>query len=376
VIRVLQVNKFYYPYIGGVEKVVQQISEELLKEPGVQNEVLACNSGRDTLQRTIRGVPVTLAGNVRTILGMPVAPSFPKLFAQMTNGREVVDLHMPFPLAAWSLPKLNTLRTRLVVHYHSDIIRQRWLKFAYGPAFERLLDRADAIVVSSPNLRNTSEMLQARKDKCHVIPFMVSLPNIGKVSPQKAKEVRNVLGVPDGVPVVLYVGRFVYYKGLQFLLEAMTGVDAVLLLVGDGPLKNELKAQAEKLGMGNRVFWKSGVSDDDLAAYYALADVFVLPSCANTEAYGIVQMEALASALPVINTSLTTGVPWVSKDGETGLTVPPQDPGALREAICRILGDSALRSSFKAAAVKRAEDFRPDAVRQATMKLYRGLLTS
>lgn len=373
-IRILQVNKFYYPYIGGVEKVVQQLSEEFLKVPGVENEVLACHLLKQNQTGMVRGVKVTLAGSIRKLLGMPISPSFPRLLEKALLEKDIVDFHMPFPLAAWSLKKLKTYRTRVVVHYHADVVRQRWLKPVYEPAFNKLLERADAIVVSSPNLRKESELLQPYKDKVHVIPFMVSLPGVGKISKDKAAALKQTLGIPQNQAVVLYVGRFVYYKGLKYLVEAMAGVDAVLLLVGDGPLKESLIQQAKQLGV--RLYIKSGVTDEELASYYAVGDLFVLPSSHTTEAYGIVQMEALATGLPVINTNLPTGVPWVSKDGETGLTVLPQDAESLRNAINQILGDEELKARFSAAALKRAEDFKPETICNSTMKLYRGILTS
>jgi glycosyltransferase involved in cell wall biosynthesis len=375
VINILQVNKFYYPHIGGVEKVVQQLSEEFLKDPGVSNEVLACHTEKHDRQTIIRGVHATLAGSYRTVLGMPISTSFPKLLAKLSKGKDIVDFHMPFPLAAWCLNKITSRSTRVVVHYHADVVRQRKLKWAYEPAFRKLLDRADAVVVSSPNLRNRSEILKDYRDKCHVIPFMMSLPSVGKVSADQVAMLKRDIGLPQIVPVVLYVGRFVYYKGLEYLIEAMVGVpDAVLLMVGDGPLKAQLSALATTLGIEKRVFWRSGVSDEDLAAYYALGDLFAFPSSATTEAYGIVQMEALASGLPVVNTDLPTGVPWVSRHDESGITVPPCNAKALRDAIGNILSDSELLAKYKDGALKRAEDFKPDAVRQATMKLYRGLL--
>jgi len=377
VINILQVNKFYYPHVGGVEKVVQQISEELLKEPGVHNEVLACHAGKKDERKVIRGVETTLAGSHRTMLGMPISTSFPRLFGQMVDAQDIIDFHMPFPIAAWCASKIKTRRIRVVVHYHADVVRQRKLKWAYEPAFRRLLDRADAVIVSSPNLRNTSQMLQDYRDKCHVIPFMMSLPHVGEISAARVDSIKRELGMPTDVPVVLYVGRFVYYKGLQYLVEAMAGVPgAVLLLVGDGPLKGELQEQAKALGIDKRIFWKSGVSDEDLASYYAVGDLFAFPSSATTEAYGIVQMEALATGLPVVNTDLPTGVPWVSKHGESGLTVPPCNAQALQQAISAILDQPQLMAKFKEGALKRAQDFKPDAVRQATMKLYRHLLTT
>ena len=376
-IQTLQVNKFYYPYIGGVEKVVQQLSEEFLKDSTVDNGVLACHTSKKDYFGQVRGVKVALAGSWKTILGMPVSTSFPKMFENLANKHDLVDFHMPFPLSAWCLPKLKAPRTRIVVHYHSDIVRQKKLKWAYEPAFKKLLDRADSIVVSSPNLRQNSELLQEYSEKCNVIPFMVSLPRVGTVPPERATAIKKSLNIPADMPVVLYVGRFVYYKGLEHLVTAMADVkEAALLLVGQGPMRDQLSELGNTLRMGHRIYWKSGVTDEELADYYALADLFVLPSCANTEAYGIVQMEALASGLPVINTNLPTGVPWVSKNGESGFTVKPEDPNELREAILTVLRDPGLKERFKAGALLRAKDFDPLRVRNATLKLYRSLIAS
>jgi rhamnosyl/mannosyltransferase len=155
-------------------------------------------------------------------------------------------------------------------------------------------------------------------------------------------------------PRVLFVGRLVYYKGVEVLFEAMARCTGTLLLVGDGPLEPALRQRAVVLGIQNRVVFAGRVSDEDLPAYYQASDVFVLPSIARTETFGVVQVEAMAAGLPVVSTNLPTGVPWVNQDGVSGLVVPPADPGRLADAIGSLLADPVLRERLGRNAVARA----------------------
>jgi rhamnosyl/mannosyltransferase len=156
-------------------------------------------------------------------------------------------------------------------------------------------------------------------------------------------------------PRVLFVGRFVYYKGVDVLVDAMADCPGTLLLVGEGPLEPQLRQQVRDRGLQDRVQFIGRVSDDELPAYYQAADLFVLPSIARTEAFGVVQVEAMAAGVPVVSTRLPTGVPWVNQHGISGLVVPPGDRRALADAIGRVLTDDSLRSSLGANAAARAE---------------------
>src|SRR5581483_10631947 len=148
----------------------------------------------------------------------------------------------------------------------------------------------------------------------------------------------------------------VYYKGFDVLIRAMTSVRGKLVIVGEGPLRADLERLAAERGVASKVTFTGKISHARLVALYHAADVFALASVARSEAFGIVQVEAMAAGLPVVNTRLQSGVPFVSVDGVTGLTVPPGDPQALAAAINRLLDDSALRRSFGQAGVRRATE--------------------
>ncbi len=155
-------------------------------------------------------------------------------------------------------------------------------------------------------------------------------------------------------PLVLFVGRLVYYKGLDVLLEAMCTCPGRLLVIGCGPLDASLRARATQLGLDSRVEFLGQVPAETLIAYYRAADVFVLPSTESTEAFGVVQVEAMACGVPVVSTDLSTGVPWVNEHGVTGLVVPPGDRHALARAIRTLLADPALRLKMGKAGRRRA----------------------
>ena len=115
------------------------------------------------------------------------------------------------------------------------------------------------------------------------------------------------------------------------------------MIIGRGALEVELKALAAKLHLDGKVAFLGRVEDDKMAAYYHSCDMFVLPSVARSEAFGIVQLEAMACGKPIINTDLPTGVPRISRNGETGITIPPADSSALAAAMNRMFHDSDFR---------------------------------
>jgi glycosyltransferase involved in cell wall biosynthesis len=128
-----------------------------------------------------------------------------------------------------------------------------------------------------------------------------------------------------------------------------------LVIVGEGPLEGALRALVTEKRLSERVLFVGHVPDADLPAYYQTCDVFVLPSIARTEAFGVVQIEAMAAGKPVISTNLPTGVPWVNQDGVSGLVVTPGDRVALGDALRRLLEDAALRARLGEGARRRAE---------------------
>ncbi len=174
---------------------------------------------------------------------------------------------------------------------------------------------------------------------------------------------------------ILAVGRLVPYKGFDVLIRAMRWVDAKLVLIGTGPLGEDLRKLARSEGVEAKVSMPGRV--DEIASYLAAASLFVLPSLTRAEAFGIVQLEAMATGVPVVNTELDSGVPEVNVHGQTGFTVPPGDPQALASAIQTLLDRQDLRDQFGRAAKERVHsEFTADLMCSRTMRVYEEVLGS
>jgi len=181
-------------------------------------------------------------------------------------------------------------------------------------------------------------------------------------------------GVLEPECLLLFVGRLRYYKGLDSLIRALPRLQARLLVVGTGPMEEEWKALAEDTGVSDKIAWLGEVPDADLPAFYHLVDLFVLPASHSSEAFGLVQVEAMAAGLPVVCTELGTGTSYVNQHGVTGLVVPPADVDALRDAVNRLIADPELRRSMGAAARIRASEFDLDVMVHRVLEMYRDVM--
>jgi rhamnosyl/mannosyltransferase len=160
------------------------------------------------------------------------------------------------------------------------------------------------------------------------------------------------------------------------LIDAMRSIDGHLLIVGEGHLREELEKQARAQQVSAKISFLGEVHNHDIVPYYHAADVFALASIARSEAFGIVQLEAMACGKPVVNTNLDSGVPCVSLAGQTGLTVPPGDSAALAGAINKLLDDAELRNAYGLAARARVErEFDQDVMLDRMVGLYSQLLS-
>jgi len=349
--KVLIVNKLYYPWIGGVETVVQQLAEGLpLGDGGIQTEVLCCRPKGRTVKEKINNVEIVRASSFGIFKSMPISLSFFGLFKKMSAECDVVDLHHPFPLSFLAY-YLFKPKAKLLVHYHSDIIRQKVFGFLLLPFIKFVLRRADKVIVSNPGLVKNSKILDEFREKCVVIPFGVDVKEIDNLADTDlVDKIREKYG-----NFILYAGRLSYYKGVQYLLEAMKNVPNNLVIIGNGEEKDRLKNLVDILGIKDRVFFLDHLSRKELINFYKAATVFVLPSIFKSETFGITLLEAMACGTPVISTELGTGTSFVNQSGVTGLVVPPRSIEALKGALLEVLDNGLGRGRFGSEARLRAE---------------------
>lgn len=370
-LRVLQFGRYADANQGGVERVVQNSVRALAGE--VECVDLVAERGI----RPIGGdwpCEIVRTPALASLASVPLCPTMPWIARGLHRERafQIAHLHFPDPMshfAALALPR----SVRKVISWHSDIVRQKNLLRLYGPFLRRFVARADAVIAATPAHFDSMPQLAAltRPEQRAVVPYGFDLAHLRRPHPLAAELRRQ-----HGGRIVFALGRHVYYKGFEVLVRAMAAVpEAVLLLGGQGPLTEELKRAAAESGAGEHIVFTGPIPEADLGAYYQACDVFCLPSVEPSEAFGIVQVEAMSCGKPVVCGDLKNGVNWVNPDGVTGLAVPPRDERALALALAKLLDDPALRAGLGAAAAKRAEAaFSLAALRDATLALYKRVL--
>ena len=345
--KVLQLGKFYYPEVGGMETALKDICEGLSGD--IDFQVVVANT-RPRTEVEDGPIPVTRVASLGKCLSLPMAPTYP--FRAQKFDADILHVHLANPLAELAALLANR-DIPVVAHFHSDVVRPLppVLRTIYSRFLHAFYRRASRIVVPSPAHIDVSQFVPHYREKCRVVPFGIR-PERFELTESRLKRVQQL---QDGRPAVLFVGRLVYYKGVEFLIRAMEKVQARLWIVGSGPLEDSLRNLAREKGMSDRVEFLGQVSDDDLVAYYHAADVFALPSITTQEMFGLVQLEAMACRKPVISTTVPTGVPWVNQHGKTGYTVTPKDTRELAEAIQLLLENPELRQQMGEAGRLRVE---------------------
>jgi rhamnosyl/mannosyltransferase len=388
-IQVCHLGKFYPPAAGGIESHVQTLARAQARA-GAKVRVVCVNhlnrDGRDVtwfrygLTRTIEDldhdgsaeVRLTRLGRSASVARFDVIPGLPRLLLDLQYSPvDVIHLHTPNPTMLLTLAALR-LSKPIVVTHHSDVIHQRWLVHLMRPLERIVYGRAAAVICTSEAYADRSEVLKRYEDKLVTLPMGGDLHRYLDPSAETLREAGRWKQRFAGEPLWLFVGRCVYYKGLHTAIAALRNVPGRLLVIGDGPLKAKLQKQAEDMGVAERVIFHGWATDDELAGAYLAATALWFPSNARSEAFGLVQVEAMACGCPVINTSIEgSGVPWVCPNDQAGLTVPPEQPAALAAAARRLLEDPALRQRLATGGRARATtEFTADLMAARTITLY------
>jgi glycosyltransferase involved in cell wall biosynthesis len=370
--RVLQLSKFFPPVMGGIETVAWEMAEGLHRAGAVADVLCSHHERRTVVERSARGYRIVRASSWGRVLSTSVAPAMVPELSRMAGEYGFIHLHMPDPMAALAYYATRP-RGRLVVHWHSDVIRQRVAMHAYRRLQSWVLRRSDAIVTTSDAYARSSDALREFSEKLVVIPIGISderyRPDPGDVAAIRARR--------PGKRIVFSLGRMTHYKGFEVLVRAATSLpdDCVVLIGGDGELLGDLKRQIERLGLEHKVEMLGHIRDDQLAAHFAACDIFCMPSTLRSEAYGVAIVEAMAMGKPVVATDIAgSGVPWVNVHLETGLNVPVGNPVALAVALRKLLAEPRLRHYYGSAARARYErEFRAELMVERMSRLYESL---
>ena len=365
-LRILQLGKFY-PIRGGVEKVAYDLMEGL-SERGVRCDMMCAASHGGS-----RVIPVNGHANVLCChtwfkaAATMISPAMIASLRRECHKYDIIHLHHPDPMACLAL-MLSGYKGKVVLHWHSDIQKQKTLLRLYKPLQQWSLRRADVVVVTTPVYLEESPFLQGVRHKAVCLPIGV------KAMRPEPGEVEKIRSRYPGKKIVFSLGRLVAYKGYYYLVAAAKhlGSDYVVLIGGTGALRGELEKEIAELGLQGKVELLGRIGDEELPAYYGACDVFCLSSVQKTEAFGIVQIEAMSCGKPVVATNIPqSGVAWVNAHGVSGLNVEPGDARALARAIEDITKDEAAYRQYVAGAASRYRElFTQEQMINKCIKIY------
>jgi len=362
--RILHVYKDFDPPVrGGIERHLGLMCRYQREWADVS--ALTCSRGFASLWAERDGTRVFEVGEWGRFQSAPMAPSFPWHLRLAAAKADVVVIHVPNPTAelSWLLARP---KVRLVVRYHSDVVRQVAAMRVYGPIQMQFLRQADIILPTSEAYLRSSETLKPLSDRCRVVPLGIVTEAFAASKPAALDALRTHYGGP----FVLFSGRHRYYKGLDYLVDAARSIQAPVVIAGDGPEHARLVAKAGESGA--RIFFPGELDDAELLTHLNACEVFAFPSIERSEAFGISVLEAQACGKPVVATRLGTGVEFANLDGETGLNVAPHDAGALAGAINRLLGDAPLRARLGAQGRARVNrEFQARDIARREFEIYR-----
>lgn len=360
--KIIHAYKDFDPPIhGGMERHIALMCRYQRQWADV--EALTCSRSIRSQVITRDGTTVHEVGEWGRFQSAPIAPLYPARLRSLRA--DLIVVHVPNPTAeiGWlvSHPK-----AKLVVRYHSDVVRQAAAMRVYGRVQMHFLRQADMIIPTSEPYVKTSPMLQPLAEKCRVVPLGIETDAFDAPDPKRVEAAR----ARYGGPFVFFCGKHRYYKGLAYLVQAAAKIGAPIVIGGDGPESDRCRALAKKIAPG-RVHFIGPMEQEDLVAHFHACGVFVYPSVARSEAFGIAILEAHACGTPVVATHLGTGTEYANLHEQTGLNVAPENPNELADAVNTLMNDSAKAEAMGAFARERVRrDFQVEAVARREMDLY------
>ncbi|MBI5132533.1 MAG: glycosyltransferase [Rhodopseudomonas palustris] len=364
--RILHAYKIYRPDIeGGIPAVMSSLAEA---DDGNQHSILCARRSGVARKLTVDGVPVDAVSSLGTLFSTPLAPAYIPQLISRARTSDLVIHHAPMPLTDAAIVAGLPPGVALIVYWHAEIVGFALLRDLVSPLLRRVLERADRIVVSGQPMIDHSDFLRPHAHKCAVVPYGLDFEDWRQIDERDRIEAENIRRSKPRH--IVSVGRLVGYKGYDVLTRAMRSVDADLTIVGEGVLHDELRQLASTLEVADRVHFAGRLPRNEIKQLFHAAQVYAFPSVTVAEAFGIVQIEAMASGLPIVNTDLASTVPEVARHDIEGLTVPPGDVDALAGALNRILDDADLRDRFSTAAVRRAAEFDQSIFRARMADIY------
>lgn len=343
--RVLQVSKYYKPFVGGIEQVAHDISDALIGN--YEQKIICFSEDKNDKVEIIDGIEVYKCGYFKKVASQALSLSYGKTLKKIMNeyNPDVVIFHFPNPFVAHYLLKYKKRNFKLIVWFHADIVNQKILGKFFKIQTKRLLKIADKIITTSPIYRDSSLSLTNFKNKIDVIPCCINEKRL-TITNEIKSEIDNLKNKYQGKIVVFAIGRHVTYKGLTYLIKAAKYLDEnyQIVIAGKGPLTKELIEEAKNM---KNVEFIGKISDSNVVAYLNICDIYAFPSITKNEAFGISLAEAMYFRKPSVTFTIPgSGVNYVSINNETGIEVENSNALAFSEAIKKLGENKELREKL------------------------------
>lgn len=373
--KILQLGKFYPPVFGGIQNVMYEFATGLNDE-SIHCDVLCSNNKNIYEVTSYETYKVFKSKSYGIHFSTSITPQMISILKKIQDDYDVISIHFPDPMAAVALYMAKP-KGKVVLHWHSDIIKQKYLLKLFEPLQKWVINRADLIIGATKTHIKSSDQANLMLNKSIILPYPFDSKQFKEyVNDELLSELKLKY---QGKKIIFAMGRLVYYKGFEYLIEAATHLndDYIILIGGEGKLKADFEKKIKDSNLQSKVELLGFIHHDVLGTYYQLCDLFCLPANLRSEMFGIVQLEAMSFGKPVITSNLKrSGICHVNIDNVTGLCVKPESPLAIANAAISILEDKEKYTQYSENCKKRVEEvFNKKIIIQKLIKIYKQVLS-
>lgn len=357
---------------GGVERHISYLSKEPL-QLGNKVSVLVSRRRGSTTKDFINGIEEIRTKPLLKLFKVPIMPGYYNNLVKINP--DIVHVHGTIPNVSDVAVFYGLMNKKpSLLHYHFDGNAESALGTCCANLYNStinsmIVEKVNKVITETKAYAETSPVLRKYLHKIEIVPNGVDLKLF---SPDgDTGNIAEEYNLPTG-NIILFVGRLVKYKGLEYLIRAMKLVkDGTLLIIGSGQEETHLKTLVKEQQIHN-VKFIAGIEHNHLAPFYRISDVFVIPSITRGENFGIAALEAMACGTPVIASDLPGHREFIPDD--CGISIKPKDTGELASAINTLLSNRGLQHSMGIAARKNAEKYSWEIASTRIMQIYTDLV--
>ena len=356
---------------GGVERYIRYLSNESIRA-GHKVSVVVSRPPGSPGREIIDGIEEIRTRPLFKIFKVPIMPDYYRCLSSIDP--DIVHAHGVIPnVSDIAILYASRHNKPSVLDYQFDGNAESAIGNLFAAIYNRFINpiavsRASKVTATSISYAQTSPVLKHYLNKIEVVPNGVNLEHFNPAV--KEGDIREKYQLPKE-SIVFFAGRFVKYKGVEYLIRAMKYVtNGTLVIAGKGQEEQNLRKLVREQNLSN-VRFLGLIQHEELPRLYKISDVYVLPSITRGENFGIAALEAMACGTPVIFSNF----PWLRElvTDECGISFKPKDVLGLANAINRLLADSSLRAKMGKAARKNAEKYGWDVIAKRILDIYQDL---